>query len=125
MRDEPKRGAPGPGGTKLPSYQARSQAFGVQYLRSSLLSDVAQRKLVIYYLYFGTICWPHLLKANMSLFLDVMTLLQEPTIAQLLEELLTFYEIILHLQFEKDLLCSYIFCYCNNNNNNNNNNSLF
>ena len=60
----------------------------------------------------------------MSFFLEFMTLLQELTLAQLLEELLTIYEIILHLQFEKDLLCCYVCCYFNNNNNNNNS-SLF
>jgi len=54
----------------------------------------------------------------MSFFLDVMTLLQELTVAQLLKELPTVYEIILHLQFVKDLLCCYVCCYCNNNNNN-------
>jgi hypothetical protein len=69
----------------------------VQYLRSSLISDDAQRRLVVCYRHYGTACWPHALKANMSICLDVMTLFQELTAAKLLEELLTIYEVILHL----------------------------
>ena len=119
MRDEPLKERRGQGVPNSLVTSARSQAFGAQCLRSSLISDVTQRRLVIIYRHFGAACWPHLLKANMSFFLDVMTLLQELTFAQLLEELLTIYEIILHLQFEKDILCCYVCCHCNNSNNDN------
>ena len=97
----PRRDRRGQGVSNSLVTSARSQAFVAQYMRSSLFPDVAQRRFVVCYRHFGTACSPHLLKANMSFFLGVMTLLQELIVTQLLEELFTIYEITLHLHLNE------------------------